>query len=290
MKQAALAALVLAASAAAARADAPAPPAAPTKDAALALLNDWVKAQNDGDFTAYGGLYDTAFVGIKRTNDGGEKKLTLAKWKVDRQKMFKAPQKVAADSPSVIIKDGRATIDFTQRYQSGGYADHGDKELVVIAKAGKLAIAREEMLYSAPGWSADPKAELDASALASPITAKVRQVAADPSMVGGDCASVTYTLELTDAHKRKLSTDVGSGTVMIDKAVVLIDADTKADKMFEFGAYCAGGADYYQIVKDGDALVVRYQSEDEGSEDEPGGKSPWETRLTVKLPAKATIK
>jgi hypothetical protein len=289
MKQAALVALALASSLALGATAAAADPA-PSKDDAIAVLNAWVKAQNDGDFTAYGALYDASFTGIKRTNDGGEKKFTLTKWKADRQKMFKAPQKVAAEGAGVIVKDGKATIEFTQRYQSGGYADHGDKELVLVAKAGKLTIAREEMLYSAPGWNADPKAEFDASALASPITATLRQAAADPSMVGGDCASVTYTLELTDAHKRKLSTDVGSGVVMLDQAVMEFDADTKADKMFEFGAYCAGGGDYYQIVKNGDSLVVRYQSEDEGDEEHPGGKSPWETRLTVKLAAKATIK
>jgi hypothetical protein len=289
MKQAALVALALASSIALGATAASADPA-PSKDDATAVLNAWVKAQNDGDFNAYGALYDASFVGIKRTTDGGEKKFTLAKWKDDRKKMFKAPQKVAAEGASVVVKDGKATIEFTQRYQSGGYADHGDKELVLVAKAGKLSIAREEMLYSAPGWNADPKAELDATTLTSPITAKVRQVAADPSAAGGDCSSATYTLELTDANKHKLSTDVGSGVIMIDSATVVMDAAPKADKLFEFGAWCAGGADYYQIVKDGDALVVRYKAEDEGDGEHPAPEFSWETRLTVKLPAKAVIK
>ncbi|HTJ42452.1 MAG TPA: hypothetical protein VL463_10185 [Kofleriaceae bacterium] len=272
-------------------ATAPALAADPTKDQALATLDAWVKAQNGGDFDAYGKLYDAKFSGIKRTNDGGAKKFTLAKWKADRKKMFKVTQKVAAEQVSVVIKNGKATLEFTQRYQAGGYADHGDKELVLAAGAdGTLKIVREEMLYSAPGWNADPKAELDATALASPITVKVRQVAADPSMVGGDCASVSYTLELTDANKKKVTQDVGSGVVMIDKATVLIDADPTADKLFEFGAWCAGGADYYQIVKNGDGLTVRYKAEDEGSEDEPAPTPTWETRLSVKLPAGAKLK
>ena len=288
MKQAALVALAsllaLGAAATAAAAD-----PAPSKDDALAVLNAWVKAQNDGDFAAYGALYDSAFVGIKRTNDGGQKQFTLAKWKDDRKKMFKVAQKVAAEGASVIVKDGRATIDFTQRYQAGSYADHGDKELVLIAKAGKLAIAREEMLYSAPGWNADPKAELDASALASPIVAKVRQVAADPSRTD-DCGGVSYTLELTDAKKKKLTADVGGGVLMIEQAVVVIDADPTAEKLFEFGQWCAGGADYYQIVKNGDSLVVRYKGEDEGDAENPPPPATWDTRLTIKLPAKAVIK
>jgi hypothetical protein len=283
--------LIVTLAAATAHADAPAPTPTPTKDDALAALTAWVKAQTDGDFTAYGALYDAKFVGIKRTSDGGQNKFTLVKWKADRKKMFKNPQKVAADGASVVIKDGKVLVDFVQRYQQGSYADHGDKELVLKAGAGgKLAIVREEMLYSAPGWDADPKAELDASALASPITAKVRQVAADATHLD-DCGGVSYTLELTDAHKKKLSMDIGSGVIMVEKATDVIDADPTADKLFEFGQWCAGGADYYQIVKSGDSLVVRYKGEDEGGgEDDPAPAATWDTRLTVKVPAGAKLK
>ena len=282
------AALVIVCTAATAHAD----PPAPTKDAALAVVTAWVKAQNDGDFAAYGALYDNAFVGIKRTNDGGSKKFTLASWKADRKKMFKVAQKVAAENPSVVIKDGKATVELTQRYQAGGYADHGDKELVLApGRSGALAIVREEMLYSAPGWTPDPKAEFDASALASPITAVVKQDASDPHHVD-DCGSVSYTLELTDANKRKLTTDIGSGVIMIDKAHDTMAADATADKLFEFGQWCAGGADYYQIVKNGDSLVVRYKAEDEGSgdPDDPTPAPTWDTRLTVKLAPGVKIK
>jgi hypothetical protein len=264
---------------------APAATTAPTKDQALATLDAWVKAQNDGDFDAYGKLYDARFVGIKRTSDGGSTKFTLGKWKADRKKMFKNPQKVAADAPSVVIKDNKVTIDFVQRYQSGRYADHGDKELVLVAGAGgALAIAREEMLYSAPGWTADPKAEVDLSALASPITLTVRQQG-QPEDVGG-CGGVSYTLELVDAKKVKKSVDIGSGFVSIDKATEQMSA-AAGDQLFEFGEWCAGGADYYQIVRNGDALVVRHKAEDEGSPDEPAPTPTWETELTIKLAAGA---
>jgi hypothetical protein len=253
----------------------------PTKDQALAALTAWVDAQNHGDFASYTRLYDPRFVGIKRTSDGGSTRFTLGKWKADRKKMFKNPQKVAADAPSVVIKDGKVTIDFVQRYQSGRYADHGDKELVLVAGAGgALAIAREEMLYSAPGWTADPAAELDLGALASPITLTVRQQG-QPEDVGG-CGGVTYTLELVDAKHAKKEVDIGSGFVSIDKATEETAAST-GDKLFEFGEWCAGGADFYQIVRNGDALVVRHKAEDEGSPDEPAPPPTWETELTIKL-------
>ena len=263
----------------------------PSKQDALALVDRWVKAQNGGDFAAYGALYDAKFVGVKRTSDGGTKTYTLATWKSDRKKMFKVAQKVAAEGTSVVIKDGKASVQLTQRYQAGGYADHGDKVLVLAPGAGgALAIVREEMLYSAPGWNADPKAELDATALASPITVVVRQDASDPSRIG-DCGGVSYTLELTDANKKKIATDIGGGVIMIDEAHDTIEADPKADKLFKFGTWCAGGADYYEIVKSGDALVVRYEGVDEVDPDDPSYEKPsFDTRLTVKLPAGAKVK
>jgi hypothetical protein len=261
----------------------------PSKQDALDVVDKWVKAQNDGDFTAYGALYDAKFVGIKRTNDGGSKSFTLAKWKADRKKMFKATQKVAADQPTVLVKGNQATLKFVQRYQTGSYADHGDKALVLrTGSDGVLKIVREEMLYSAPGWDADPKAEVDASALASPITVKVRETS-DPAQVG-DCGTVFYTLELTDAKGKKMKQDIGGGVISVEQASGVDDADTSGDKLFKLGEWCAGGADYYEIVHNGDAIVVRYKGEDEPPPDEAYEPPTWNTQLTVKLPAGAKLK
>jgi hypothetical protein len=274
-----------------AAADKPKPQAAQSKTDALAVLNAWVKAQNDGDFAAYGALYDASFVGIKRTNDGGQKKFTLDKWKADRKKMFKAAQKVVAENASVAITGDRVTLGFVQRYQSGGYADHGDKSLVLApSKDGALRIVREEMLYSAPGWTADPKAELDASAMVAPITARVRQVADEPGAVGtcGDetcCGEVTYTLELTDAKGKTAKSDIGGGLVPVAHATEVISPD-KGDTLFELGEPCGEVEVDYRIVRDGDALVVRRNFTGEEAKQD----IPWQTELTVKLPAGATIK
>jgi hypothetical protein len=224
-------------------------------------------------------------------NDGGQKTFTLDKWKADRKKMFKAKQKVVAENTSVTISGAKVTVGFVQRYQAGGYADHGDKSLVLApGKDGKLAIVREEMLYSAPGWAADPKAELDASALASPITARVRQVADDPSMAGacGDetcCGEVTYTVELTDAKGKTLKQDVGGSLVPVKQATEVIAPD-KGDTLFELGEPCGEVEVDYRIVHDGDALVVRRNFVGEEAKQD----MPWATELTIKLPAGATIK
>jgi hypothetical protein len=290
MREAALGALVSIVAVVAAAPAAAADPAIP-KQEATALLDAWVKAQNDGDFAAYGALYDASFVGIKRTSGGGQKRYTLATWKADRKKMFKGTQKVAAEGARVTVDHARATIAFTQRYQSGKYADHGNKQLVVVEKGGKLTIAREEMLYSAPGWNADPKMELDATALSSPITATVLQDREDPAATSG-CGTVTYTLQLADGKHREVSADVGIAIVALDDLKDEIPIDPKADALFELGyPACAGDDDIYKIVKNGDALVVRHKEEDEAPDDVTDYTPPdWETRLTVRLPAGATIK
>ena len=264
----------------------------PTKEAALAVVDAWVKAQNDRDFAAYTALYGVAFVGIKRTSDGGQKQYTLDAWKADRKKMFKSAQKVAADGARVMVQGGRATVTFEQRYQSGSYADHGDKALVLApGKSGALEIVREEMLYSAPGWKADPDAELDAKALVSPITAKVRETVADPSSLDSCaepqdcCVEVTLTLELIDAQGKLLARDLGAATVTILHPSEVVDASTKGP-MFELGEGCYEVELDYEIVHDGDALVVRRRGTGETERED----IPWQTVLTVALPAGAAIK
>ena len=105
----------------------------PSKEAVLAVLKSWVDSQNEGKFDAYAAHYAPGFVGIKRTAGGGEQKLDLAAWKTDRQKMFKNPMKVAAEHAVVSFKGDQASVTFVQRWQSKGYADHGNKQLRVAA-------------------------------------------------------------------------------------------------------------------------------------------------------------
>jgi ketosteroid isomerase-like protein len=258
--------------------------AEPSPADALAALAAWTRAQSDGDFAAYGALYDPAFIGIKRTGRGGEQKFTLATWLADRKKMFKAGQKVVVEHPRVAIKGDKVTVRFVQRYQRGSYADHGDKAMVLRAIAGgELKIVREEMRYSAPGWNADPSTEDDATTLVSPISVAVRQQASD---LNGACRPVTYTLELTDARHRALTWDIGDGFVEADALSIKLTGDD----LSKFGSWCAGGADLFRVIRNGDALVVRHQAQDEATGDDPAPSEDWETRLTVKLPAKAKLK
>jgi ketosteroid isomerase-like protein len=265
--------------------------AEPTKAEALAVVDAWAAAQNAGDAAAYNALYAPKFVGIKRTSTGGSARFSRAQWQTDRKKMFKIKQEVAAENPTVSIKNDKATVQVTQRYRSGAYADHGDKLLVLVAdKTGALQIVREELLYSAEGWDDGSGNDFDVKEMVSPITVTVREAAQDPKHVG-DCGSVSYTLVLSDAKKKKEELDIGGGFVAIDTAVVTFTPDMSNDENQQFGGWCAGGGDYYKVIKNGDALVVRYKGVDEDSDPEhPAPPPAWETRLTVVLPAGARVK
>lgn len=253
---------------------------------ARALLGVWVKAQNDGDFAKYAALYDAKFSGVKRTSDGAEKKLGLAQWKKDRNKMFRAGFQVAADDASVKVTDKGATVSFLQRWRGGGYADHGTKVLFVKPdRNGELKIVKEELLSSTPGWENDPKGVLDATALVSPITMRVQAEGINPE---SGCYGVTFVMYLKDRKGKTLQRELGGGDLQVE-GVTTQRMEPGDDPLYEFGDWCAGGADRYEIKKSGDAIIVRWKGEDEGSEDDPGEAGVWQTTLTVQLPPLAKV-
>jgi ketosteroid isomerase-like protein len=255
--------------------------APPQKADVVALVAAWQDAQNKGDLAAYVALYDAKFVGVKRTSDGGQKTYTLAEWRADRSKMFKGPQKVAAEKLKVEVGGDVATVWFEQRWQGKSYADHGSKRMQISSASGAPKIVREELLYSAPGWADDPNAELDASKLVSPITARVRTT---DKVKDTGCGNARFMLELTDAKGKTLKQELGTGFVDEDTRIDVMEPES-GNPMFKFGTWCAGGGDYYEVRSSGDSLVVRHQPSDED-----GPEVPWETMLTVKLPAGAKLK
>jgi hypothetical protein len=192
----------------------------------------------------------------------------------------------------VSITGDRVTVSIVQRYQSGNYADHGDKTMTLApGKDGKLEIVREEMMYSAPGWDADPKAELDATTLVSPITVRVRQDADEPDIIstcedGHCCGEVTYTVRLTDAKGKKIEHAIGASLVPFSRPTETFEP-ASGDPLFELGEEPCGEVEVaYRIVRDGNALVVRRNFLGEEAKQD----IPWTTDLTITLPAGATIK
>ena len=124
------------------------------------VLDDWLAAQNTGDFAAYDKLYAGQFFGVKRV---GANKTTYdrAGWLEDRGRMFKNKMVVEADGVTISTNPRSAVVHFTQSFSSGKFRDVGPKQLIVIVEGGDLKISREEMLQSqpAPALAAWVKAE-----------------------------------------------------------------------------------------------------------------------------------
>lgn len=253
--------------------------------AAQTLLDAWAKAQNDGAFEAYIALYDASFQGIKRTPDGGEKKLDLATWRADREKMFKKRQELKADAPKIGEANGVTTITFVQRWRSERYADHGEKTLTLrMDEKGAAHIVREEMKWSERGFEDSKTPAFDATTLVSPISVIV-DVVPNAKSPNTDCASAHLLLHLEDAKGTKKTFEHGTVTGGADTTAPNVPhvKPTGGEITIE-GTYCAGLKQGYVVKASGDTLVAVEVWEDE--EGGPGKAS----QVIAKLPAGATVK
>jgi hypothetical protein len=125
---------------------APAPPPI-AEQAVKTLVEQWLAAQNKGDFAAYEALYATKFFGIKRAGQR-EERFDRAGWLKDRQKMFQKPMSVELSDVQVHASSASADVELTQRWVSGKFEDKGPKRLLVVRDGAALKIAQEEMLRS----------------------------------------------------------------------------------------------------------------------------------------------
>ena len=99
------------------------------KGAVKALMDRWLTAQNDGDFTTYEELYAARLEGVRRS---GEKvvRLDRAGWVKERKRMFKRKMVVELSDLEIDVFTRSAIATFTQRWASGKYEDIGPKQIV----------------------------------------------------------------------------------------------------------------------------------------------------------------
>ena len=130
------------------------PAAVANNAAARALVAQWLAAQNQGDFTAYQGLYATRFEGVRRSG-AASRRMDRAGWMRERREMFTRAQRVTAEGVAVAAGPADAVVRFTQTWASGTYHDEGPKVLVLVADGPTLKITREELLRSRVEADAD---------------------------------------------------------------------------------------------------------------------------------------
>ncbi len=116
-------------------------------DKLQSFVDQWLAAQNGGDFASYEAMYATKFTGTKRV---GPRVTQFARknWLADRQRMFKRAMKVEATELAFLSSPSGADVTFTQSWESGKFADRGPKRLMLVMEGDSLKIAQEEMLRS----------------------------------------------------------------------------------------------------------------------------------------------
>jgi tetratricopeptide (TPR) repeat protein len=105
----------------------------------LAQLNGWAKAWSGKDFARYLSFYGPGFKAPK-----GESRQAWEKQR--RARIVKRETiRVSVESPAVTMKDGTATVYFTQRYISGK-VDTKDRKILVMQKSdGQWKIVEERV-------------------------------------------------------------------------------------------------------------------------------------------------
>lgn len=147
-------------------------PRAPTvrESDAQAVLDKWLKAQNGGDFSAYGALYAERFQGVKRVGARAHR-FDRKGWLKDRGAMFEKPMKVEISDVAIKTTCCMAAVRFVQKWSSATFQDQGTKELLMVPSAAGLQISGEEMLLSNVA-RAGKAADLDAKDIRLVVHAK----------------------------------------------------------------------------------------------------------------------
>lgn len=255
------------------------------------ILDSWINAQTSGDADAYFSLYEPSFTGIKRTRDGGEKRMNLGQWRQDRSPMLAGRPRVAADHRHILswlkkpaLGEGMIEVRFIQRYQAGSYADHGPKLLRMKWNGGAPRISYEEMLSSAPGWFDGPAdATLDASGMTSPITVKL---VGQPQ--GGDPPRGTVQLTLTDARGTTKAADLGEYVGVQSEE---FERAKGGSTLYDVLLWWAGAGTRLRVLRDGSGVVVKEREEQEtGGDPNAPSQLPTKDLLRVTLPANAVVR
>ena len=120
-----------------------------TDAAVRTVVEQWLAAQNTGNFVQYEELYAERFNGTKRVG-AVVRTYDRVGWIKDRERMFTAPMQVSAADLVVTIEAGSAAVRLTQTFAQKAFKDSGSKELLIVETPQGLKIAREELLQSKP--------------------------------------------------------------------------------------------------------------------------------------------
>jgi hypothetical protein len=176
----------------------------PDETDARALLDRWLTAQNQGNFEDYEKLYAPTFAGVRTS---GTRRVTLDRdgWLADRRRMFQKKMSVTATDVRITTSKTSVSIEFTQAWSSGRYADTGPKAMVLVRGPNGLRIGREELLSS--------KVETGARLASSEDTSAHRDGGAHPDVGAVASKGATKALCATAAECREKGYDLFYGRI-----------------------------------------------------------------------------
>lgn len=93
------------------------------------LLDQWLAAQNRGDFGTYSALYSARFGGLRRSGVRTAR-FDRTGWLRDRQRMFNAPMSVSIEKLQGFGEASEWVVQFEQHFVSGSYEDVGPKQMI----------------------------------------------------------------------------------------------------------------------------------------------------------------
>ena len=111
------------------------------------FLNQWLEAQNMGNFRQYSALYHPDFNGVRRS--GNQRvEMNRSQWLKDRGRMFLSAMTVSIFEVRAELIDGGILVNFKQRFKQGNYQDEGPKVMVLVEDRNAVQVISEEMLRS----------------------------------------------------------------------------------------------------------------------------------------------
>jgi ketosteroid isomerase-like protein len=180
----------------------PGPPAetAPAKEQTAkveALVDEWLRAQNAGDFPAYEAVYAQRFTGVKRVGVRSQR-FDREGWMQDRKALFARPFSVRLEGRQVSALGTSAIVEFQQTWSSASFRDVGRKQLVLALEGSAFRIASEEMKESstdaAPDTSGAPNPREFAFVALAPGPLLILSADVDQNAVAGQLKYVTDEL------------------------------------------------------------------------------------------------
>jgi hypothetical protein len=111
------------------------------------VVEQWRRAQDDGDMALYSSLYAADFVGIKRAGDRISN-MNRDEWLQDRRSMALKTPRVEVSDLQFRRANGAVVAEFRQKWATQNFADEGQKALTLQKQGASWKIVREAMLTS----------------------------------------------------------------------------------------------------------------------------------------------